>query len=363
MPDRLRVAALTASSSTDTLVKQALEFRPELVALARAESVKKLRDALAPLGIRVVAGPEGLCEAASLAAADVVLAAISGVAGLRPVLAALASGKVVALANKETLVAAGAHAVRTAARFGGTLIPVDSEHSAIFQCLAGEEPDAVEKIILTASGGPFRTRDAAALARVTPAEALRHPNWSMGAKITIDSATMMNKGLEVIEARWLFSAAPDQIQVVVHPQSIVHSMVLFRDGSAKAQLGLPDMRLPILYACSYPDRWSAPYGRVDWSAIQRLDFAPPDLMKFPCLRLAFEALRQGGTAPAVLNSANEEAVDLFLADRLRFVDIPRAVEDALCSHAAAGEPDLDAVLEVDRAVRKSVLEQAYVQAI
>ena len=363
MPDRLRVAALTADSSIDAVIRQALEFRPELVALARTRGLKKLEDALAPHGIRVAAGTEGLCEAAALPAADVVLAAISGVAGLRPVLAALDSGKVVALANKETLVAAGACAVRTAARCGGTLVPVDSEHSAIFQCLAGEPPDAVEKIILTASGGPFRTRETASLAHVTPAEALRHPNWSMGAKVTIDSATMMNKGLEVIEAHWLFSAAADQIQVVVHPQSIVHSMVLFADGSAKAQLGLPDMRLPILYACSYPERWSTPYGRLDWDAALRLDFAPPDLVKFPCLRLAFEALEHGGSAPAVLNSANEEAVALFLAGRLRFVDIPRAVEDALGRHASGAELDLDAVIAVDRAVRQSVLEQAYVQTI
>ena len=362
-PDRLRVAALTAHRSTDTLIRQALEFLPECVALADPSGLPLLRAALHGRGTRILAGEEGICEAAAAPRSDVVVAAISGIAGLAPVLAALQSGKMVALANKETLVAAGAHAVRAAKEHGGMLIPVDSEHSAIFQCLAGEKRASVDKIILTASGGPFRTREAATLAQITPAEALRHPNWSMGAKVTIDSATMMNKGLEVIEAHWLFSLAHDRIEVVVHPQSIVHSMVVFRDGSAKAQLGLPDMRLPILYAFSYPERWSMSYGRVDWASALKLEFTPPDLQKFPCLGLAFEALRMGGSAPAVLNAANEEAVALFLSGRLSYLDIPRAVESSLAHLASASDPDLEEVFALDRAARRHVLELGYVQTI
>jgi 1-deoxy-D-xylulose-5-phosphate reductoisomerase len=287
---------------------------------------------------------------------DVVVAAVVGFAGLAPVVAALREGKQVALANKETLVVAGALINDLLDRTQGTLLPVDSEHSAIFQCLAGESEQNLENIVLTASGGPFRTREASTFADITVEEALDHPNWSMGNKITIDSATMMNKGLEVIEAKWLFDLDVDQIQVLVHPQSIVHSMVTFADGTVKAQLGVPDMKVPIQYALSYPDRWSAPHERLDWTEVARLDFETPDTDKFPCLRLAFEALEQGGTAPAVLNAANEEAVALFLNEDIRFTDIPRSIDRALQALPSADVPDLDALSEADAEARRFVQE-------
>jgi len=272
------------------------------------------------------------------------------------VLAAIRADKTIALANKETLVVAGALVNDLLTRHESTIIPVDSEHSAIFQCLAGEPLHAVETLILTASGGPFRTRPAETFGAITREEALRHPNWSMGAKITIDSATMMNKGLEVLEARWLFDLQAEQIEVLVHPQSIIHSMVTFADGSTKAQLGMPDMRVPIQYALSYPDRWPAPHPRIDWGRLRGLDFEPPDADKFPCLRLAYEALACGGTAPAVLNAANEQAVALFLEGRIRFVDIPRRVEAAMQQLARAVQPSYDALVEADAAARRLVLE-------
>jgi 1-deoxy-D-xylulose-5-phosphate reductoisomerase len=287
---------------------------------------------------------------------DVVVAAVVGFAGLAPVVAALREGKQVALANKETLVVAGALINDLLDRTPGTLLPVDSEHSAIFQCLAGESEQNLEDIVLTASGGPFRTRKASTFADITVEEALDHPNWSMGNKITIDSATMMNKGLEVIEAKWLFDLDVDQIQVLVHPQSIVHSMVTFADGTVKAQLGVPDMKVPIQYALSYPDRWSAPHERLDWTEVARLDFETPDTDKFPCLGLAFDALEQGGTAPAVLNAANEEAVALFLNEEIRFTDIPRSIDRALQALPSADVPDLNALSEADAEARRFVQE-------
>ena len=360
-PERLRVVALTAHRSSDLLASQALEFRPECVALTEGSGCRALQEALLGSGVRVLAGPEGLSEAAALPQADVVLGAITGVAGLRPVLKALKAGKTLALANKETLVAGGRIAMETARTYGGVIIPVDSEHSAIFQCLAGEQDRTVETLVLTASGGPFRTRDVETFGRITPQEALRHPNWSMGPKVTIDSATMMNKGLEVIEAYWLFGVQPSQIEVVVHPQSIVHSLVTFTDGSTKAQLGQPDMRLPIQYALTYPDRWPSPRGRVDWSAGLLLEFSPPDLDKFPCLRLAYDALRAGGSAPAVLNAANEEAVALFLREELRFTDIPHAVEQAIEHLGVGGDVTYQELLEVDQAARRLVREKRWAQ--
>lgn len=355
-PDRLHVVALAAHRSTHLLARQALEFRPRFVVIADGSKASELEQMLAGSGIRVLAGDEGIMEAAACSDVDIVIAAVTGAAGLHGVLAALRAGKTVALANKETLVTAGALATCMAAEHGGELIPVDSEHSAIFQCLAGEADRTVETILLTASGGPFRTRDARTFASITRAEALCHPNWSMGTKITIDSATMMNKGLEVIEARWLFNVQPSQIEVLVHPQSVVHSMVVFADGSTKAQLGVPDMKVPIQYALSYPDRWKAPHPRVDWRTIGSLDFAPPSLERFPCLRLAFEALRAEGTAPAVLNAANEQAVALFLEDRIRFVDIPAAVERALGMVTGGDATTVEGLMEVDRAARRCVLE-------
>ncbi len=357
-PDRFRVRALTAGSNVDLLAAQAREFRPDCVAIGGARRWKALQAALEGTGIRVLAGADGLCEAAAAESADLVVAAVVGFAGLGPVLAALERGKTVALANKETLVVAGALVNRLIDAHGGTLVPVDSEHSAIFQCLVGESERRVEELVLTASGGPFRTRPAHTFDRITRAEALDHPNWSMGAKITIDSATMMNKGLEVIEARWLFDVPADRIRVLVHPQSIMHSMVAFDDGSVKAQLGVPDMKVPIQYALTYPARWPAPHERLDWAKLRRLDFEPPDLEKFPCLRLAFEALEAGGSAPAVLNAANEAAVALFLDERIAFTDIPRLIETALARHVAEEAPSLDALRAADAEARRLVQELA-----
>ncbi len=355
-PDRFHVRTLTAGKNVDLLVQQAREFEPDCVAIGDVERWNELQDALTGTGIRVLAGDEGLCAAAADPSVEVVVAAVVGFAGLDPVLAALRGGKTVALANKETMVVAGATVNRLLDEHGGTLIPVDSEHSAIFQCLVGEKERAVEELILTASGGPFRTRDAASFESITPEEALDHPNWSMGAKITIDSATLMNKGLEVIEARWLFDINSSAIRVLVHPQSIVHSMVAFVDGSVKAELGVPDMKVPIQYALSYPDRWPAPHERIDWTELQRLDFELPDTDKFPCLRLAFEALEIGGTAPAVLNAANEQAVALFLDERIGFTDIPRAIAGAISELADGTTDSLEAVRAADAAARKHVQE-------
>jgi 1-deoxy-D-xylulose-5-phosphate reductoisomerase len=357
-PDQFRVRALTAGTNAELLAEQAREFEPDCVAIGDASKAEALREALRPLGITVHVGEEGLCTAARRDDVDVVVAAVVGFAGLEPVLEALKTGATVALANKETLVVGGALVEATLAAHGGTLLPVDSEHSAIFQCLVGEEARTVEQIVLTASGGPFRERDADTFDAITRAEALDHPNWSMGNKITIDSATMMNKGLEVIEAKWLFDLAVDQIEVLVHPQSIVHSMVAFADGAIKAQLGVPDMKVPIQYALSYPARWPAPHERLDWREVPRLDFEPPDLDKFPCLRLAFDAIEAGGTAPAVLNAANEAAVAHFLDEAIAFTDIPRLVEEALARRTPADPTSLEALQAADAEARRCVEELA-----
>ncbi len=355
-PDRFRVRALTGGSNVDKLAAQAREFRPDCVALGDETKVGRLREALSDLPIEVHAGEAGLCASAEREDVDVVMAAVVGFAGLAPVLSALQNGKQVALANKETLVVGGPLVNRVMEDAGASLVPVDSEHSAIFQCLAGESRPTVEEIVLTASGGPFRTRPKDTFGAIGVEEALDHPNWSMGAKITIDSATMMNKGLEVIEARWLFDLEVDEIEVLVHPQSIVHSMVAFTDGSVKAQLGVPDMKVPIQYALSYPARWPAPHERLEWSELSRLDFEPPDTEKFPCLRLAFEALEEGGSAPAILNAANEAAVDLFLKEAIGFLDIPRAIEQALDQVPKTAEPTLEDLYAADAAARRVVQE-------
>ena len=354
-PGRLRVFALAANRSVDRIAAQAWRFRPRYVALADATRVPALEHKLAGSGVRVLAGMAGLCDVAASPEVDLVLGAASGIAGLRPVLAALTAGKTLALANKETLVAAGSLAMATAERNGATILPVDSEHSAVFQCLESGVP--LESIVLTASGGPFLRRDVATYSSITPAEALRHPNWSMGPKVTIDSATMMNKGLEVIEAHWLFDLPPDRVQVVIHPQSIIHSMVIFEDGSAKAQLSKPDMRIPIQYAFSYPDRWKAPDGRVNWDMGQCLEFLPPNLEQFPCLRLAYEALRQGGAAPVVLNAANEEAVDLFLREALSFTGISRMVAFALEQLGSGQANSYEEVASIDAETRRLLRER------
>ncbi len=353
--DKLRVVALAANRNVNLLIRQARMFDPDVVAIADRSYTQALRSGLEGTDIRVLEGGEGVCACATLPEADIVLGAASGIAGLKSVLAALEAGKVLALANKETLVAAGDLAMRTARLHKARIIPVDSEHAGVFQCLE-DSTRHVEKVILTASGGPFRNSDRTALDSVTPQQALKHPNWSMGAKVTIDSATMMNKGLEVIEAYWLFGLREDQIEMVVHPQSIVHAMVLFEDGSLKAQLSLPDMRLPIQYALSFPDRWPLPEGRVDWARPQSLTFAPPDLEKFPCLRLAREALSAGGNAPAVLNAANEAAVDLFLKERLGFMGIPRMVEGALGKLSGSACSTYEEILLVDESARRYVYD-------
>jgi 1-deoxy-D-xylulose-5-phosphate reductoisomerase len=354
-PDRFRVQALTCGSNIDLLVEQAREFQPSCVAVGNREHVDACRSRLADTDITVVAGPEGLSEAASQPA-DIVMAAIVGFAGLAPVLAAIETGATIALANKETMVVAGALVNEALEASGSTLIPVDSEHSAIFQCLAGETMRSVEEIILTASGGPFRERPAHTFADITCEEALDHPNWDMGAKITIDSATLMNKGLEVIEARWLFDLDPEEIRVLVHPQSIVHSMVAFSDGAIKAELGVPDMKVPIQYALTYPDRWPAPYERLDWTQIASLDFEPPDTDRFPCLRLAYDALKAGGTAPAVLNAANEVAVELFLDREISFPAIPEVIENTMQAVAGPAVSDLDELNAVDAEAREVAKE-------
>ncbi|HYE95611.1 MAG TPA: 1-deoxy-D-xylulose-5-phosphate reductoisomerase [Rubricoccaceae bacterium] len=353
-PERLRVCALTANGNWEGLAEQARVFCPDLVAIADGRGYAPLKDALAGTGIRVVAGEEGLAEAATLDAVETVVAAVIGFAGLRPTLAAIRAGKTIALANKEALVVAGALVERLVREAETVLLPIDSEHSALFQCLVGEDTGAIETLHLTASGGPFRLRPTETFNDITPSEALAHPNWSMGAKITVDSATMMNKGLEVIEAHWLFGVAPEQIEVVLHPQSIIHSLVTFRDGSTKAQLGVPDMKVPIQYALSFPDRWPAPHARVDWRTLSRLDFEPPDPARFPCLGLAYDALRQGGLAPAVLNAANEAAVALFLQGYARFTDIPRLIEAALGETPPGDADDLDTLAAADAAARAAV---------
>jgi len=355
-PDRFHISALTANTNVDLLARQAREFLPECVVIGENGSRRELEEALAGTGVNVMAGKDGLINAVSLPSVGTVVAALVGFAGLEPVVAAIKAGKKVALANKETLVVAGSIVNDLLKENDGLLIPIDSEHSAIFQCLVGESSESIEQLILTASGGPFRTRPIETFAHITKHEALKHPNWSMGAKITIDSATMMNKGLEIIEAFWLFHVDVERISVVVHPQSIIHSMVLFRDGSTKAQLGLPDMKVPIQYALSYPDRWYAPHERIDWRLLSRLEFEEPDFERFPCLRLAFEALQCRGSAPAVLNAANEEAVSLFLEDRIDFLDIPRLIEAALAKMASSVNQTLEELVELDAATRRFIQE-------
>ena len=341
-PDRLRVVALVAGGNASRLAEQVERFHPEAIGVATATALAELRETFGgrPSPELLAPGRAGLIAAATRPDVDIVLCASSGTAGLEAALAAIDAGKTLALANKEVLVMAGALMVEAAKRRGVAILPVDSEHNAIHQCLHGREPKDIRRLILTASGGPFRQLDSAALKRVTPEDALRHPTWRMGRKITIDSATLMNKGLEVIEAHWLFGTPASAIDVVVHPQSVVHSMVELCDGSVIAQLGVTDMRLPIQYAFSYPDRWPAPVAPLDIARLGSVDFAPPDVSRFPCLRLAYAALEHGGAWPAVLNAANEMAVEAFLARAITFPAIPHVIERALehaDRHVAAPE--------------------------
>jgi len=349
-PSDFRVEALTGGRNAALLAEQALLLRPRFVAIADPEAYGVLKKALTGSGIEVAAGPEAIVAAAECPA-DWVMASIVGAAGLAPTLAAVRRGGIVALANKESLVCAGELVMREVARSGATLLPVDSEHNAIYQVFDFERRDAIEELLLTASGGPFRewTRDA--MASVTPKQAVAHPNWDMGAKISIDSATMMNKGLELIEAYHLFTMPEDRISVLVHPQSVIHSMVRYRDGSVLAQLGQPDMRTPIAYTLAWPDRMDAPVGRLDLGALGNLDFAEPDMERFPALSLARDALRAGGTAPTVLNAANEVAVAGFLAGRIGFLDIAGVVDHIVTEMSHGAADSLDVVLAADAEAR------------
>ncbi|MHB8918567.1 MAG: 1-deoxy-D-xylulose-5-phosphate reductoisomerase, partial [Desulfocucumaceae bacterium] len=327
------------------------KYRPRVVSVSSRDDARRLSEEFGTAGPGVLWGTEGILAVATCPEADTVLTAVTGTAGLLPTVAAIKAGKDIALANKETLVAAGALVTGLAARHGVRILPVDSEHSAVWQCLGGAGPGEVGSIILTASGGPFR-KQPGDLAKVTVAMALAHPNWNMGRKITIDSATLMNKGLEVIEARWLFGVDYDRIRVVVHPQSIIHSMVEFVDGSVLAQMGLPDMRLPIQYALCYPGRLPSSMPRMDWFSLKDLTFEPPDTNRFPMLDLACQAGRRGGTAPAVMNAANEVAVECFLDERISFPSIYRVVEEVLWGHSVIERPELEEILEADREGRE-----------
>lgn len=350
-------AALTTNRNVRLLEQQARRLRPALAVAFDENAAKELKTALADTGIRVESGMDGLVHAASLSGADIVVTAVMGMVGLLPTLAAIEAGHDIALANKETLVCAGHLVTRTAREKGVKLLPVDSEHSAIFQCAQAAQGNALDKIILTASGGPFFGKTAAALQNVTPEQALRHPNWSMGAKITIDSATMMNKGLELIEAMWLYGLPPEKIEVIIHRESIVHSLIEFADGAVLAQLDVPDMRLPIQYALTYPARVACKMERLNLTKVGRLTFCAPDEEAFPALSLAREAAREKGGAGAVLNGANEAAVALFLERKIGFLDIPRLVRHALDAVPHREEPALDGVLALDRAAREAVYSE------
>lgn len=349
--NEFEVEVLTAQQNADLLIEQAIKFQPNAVVIVDENLYPKVKAALASEPIKVFAGEKAMETVVELDSIDIVLTAVVGYSGLKPTIRAIESGKTIALANKETLVVAGDLITRIAREKGVNILPVDSEHSAIFQCLVGEFHNKIEKIILTASGGPFRGKKRADLATVTRAQALKHPNWTMGAKVTIDSASLMNKGLEVIEAKWLFGLRPDQIEVVVHPQSIVHSLVQFEDSSIKAQLGLPDMRLPIQFALTYPDRLNSNFPRFDFSRYPSLTFEPPDTETFRNLALAFGALGRGGNQPCVLNAANEVAVDAFLQDKIGFLEMSELVEHCLVKSDFVKQPVLDDYIETDKVTR------------
>jgi 1-deoxy-D-xylulose-5-phosphate reductoisomerase len=352
-PGEFEVVGLSAGSNLDLLVEQVHKYKPAVVSIMDQTRFLELRQALSGLRLEILCGEEGLTRVASYPTADVLVTAVSGSIGLTPTLEAIRQGKVIALANKETLVAAGSLVMAEARKFGAQIIPVDSEHSAIFQCLE-QEGKAVSRLLVTASGGPFRGKKRQDLSGVSKEVALRHPNWAMGAKITIDSATLMNKGLEVIEARWFFDLDWDKISVLVHPQSIVHSMVEYQDGSILAHLGQPDMRIPIQYALTYPNRRGNSLEKLNLVG-KTLTFEEPDLESFPALALAFEAGRRGGSLPAVMNAANEIAVQLFLADKLDFLTITHLVEKVMASHELINNPDLEQILQADAWAREKVL--------
>ena len=345
------VYALTANNQVDLLIEQALRFRPEMVVIANEQHYLKLKEALTGLPIKVFAGNESVAQIAEMQPIDMVLTAMVGYSGLKPTINAIKAGKKIALANKETLVVAGELICDLVKQYNSSIIPVDSEHSAIFQCLTGEGNNPIEKLILTASGGPFRTKSIAELEHVTSAQALKHPNWEMGAKITIDSASMMNKGFEIIEAKWLFGVSPEQIDVVVHPQSIIHSMVQFADGSIKAQLGLPDMKLPIQYAFTYPDRLKTNFPRLDFNICTQFTFEQPDTERFRNLAFAYYAMDRGGNMPCILNAANEIVVAEFLKDKIGFLQMSDIIEKVMAKAEFIANPSYEDYVKTDEMVR------------
>jgi 1-deoxy-D-xylulose-5-phosphate reductoisomerase len=352
-PDRFRVVSLTTNKNIDMLQRQIARFQPCSVAVFDECSASLLKQTTNG-SLQVLTGTEGIQELAIREDVDVVISSLVGFAGLQPTIEAIKRGKTVALANKETLVVAGEIITSLAKKHNARIIPIDSEHSAILQCLAGEKPENIAKLILTASGGPFLNLDKKEFSRITTAAALKHPNWKMGNKVTIDSATLMNKGLEVIEAHWLFNLPAEKIEVLIHPQSIIHSMVEFVDGSIKAQLGVPDMKIPIQYALTYPDRARSFYDRVDFPKLKEMTFFKPDMEKFECLGLAYEALKRGGNSPAVLNAANEIAVELFLLEKIGFVQIPFLIREAMEMLPFNVSPSIQDIIETDKATRQVV---------
>jgi 1-deoxy-D-xylulose-5-phosphate reductoisomerase len=351
-PDKFELEVLTAHSNAELLIKQSIEHKPNAVVICDKEKWKMVSDALMPYDIKVYAGADSVAQVVEMEEIDLVLTALVGYSGLKPTLSAIKAGKQIALANKETLVVAGEIVTKMAREKGVNIYPVDSEHSAIFQCMAGEFHNGIEKIYLTASGGPFRGKDSEFLKTVTKSQALKHPNWTMGAKITIDSATLMNKGLEVIEAKWLFNLHPEKIDVIVHPQSIIHSIVQFEDGSMKAQMGLPDMKLPIQYAFSYPNRYKSSFPRFNFLDYPQLTFEPPDKKTFRNLALAFEAMEKGGNMPCILNAANEVAVEAFLKEKVAFHKMPALIEKCMEKVSYINSPSYEDYVGTDAETRK-----------
>ena len=351
-PDKFEVEVLTAQNNVDLLIEQSIRYKPNAVVIGNENLYEPVRSALESHPIKVFCGPDAIAQVCAFDSVDMVLTAMVGFSGLKPTIEAIRAGKSIALANKETLVVAGELIMQEAVERRVPIIPVDSEHSAVYQCLAGEGNNQIEKIILTASGGPFREWGLQELEKVSPDQALRHPNWCMGPKITIDSATLMNKGLEVIEARWLFGVGPEKIEVVVHPQSIIHSMVQFTDGSIKAQMGLPDMRLPIQYALSYPQRFDSDFERFDFLKYSSLTFEKPDTKIFRNLALSYEALRKGGNWPCILNAANEVAVEAFLKEKIGFLQIPEVIENTLGRSTYIKAPQLEDLYNTDLQARQ-----------
>lgn len=355
-PHLFEISVLTAHKNADLLIEQALKFNPNVVVIVDEAGYQKVNDSLKNSDVKVYTGEEALISVAQMAEIDIVLTALVGFSGLKPTIAAIEAGKNIALANKETLVVAGEIVTKLAKEKGVNIYPVDSEHSAIFQCLTGEAMNPIEKIYLTASGGPFRGKKREELISITKEQALKHPNWDMGAKITIDSASMMNKGLEVIEAKWLFGLTNQQIDVIVHPQSIIHSLVQFKDGSMKAQMGLPDMKLPIQYALTYPQRFETDFERFDFLNYPNLTFEKPDLETFRNLQLAYDAMEKGGNLPCVLNAANEVTVEAFLKDKIKFLDIAAINEKVLVTANFIANPTLDALYQTDLSARSLAQE-------